>query len=63
MVIMKKNDRTGERFETKEGYVIEIVEYTNCSDLWVEFQDEHKARVHTAYKHCRNGGVKNPYHP
>ena len=60
---MKKNDRTGERFETKEGYVIEIVEYNNNKNVWIEFQDEHKARVHTVYQACKDGGVKNPYHP
>ena len=57
------NDRTGERFRTNEGYVIEIVEYKNTNDLLIEFQDEHKARVHTVYQACKDGKVKNPYHP
>ena len=59
-------DRTGERFKNRDdlgGYEFVIVEYNKRSDVWVEFQDEHKARVHTEYKHCKNGGVKNPYHP
>ena len=58
----KAEERIGERFETNEGYEIIIVEYNNTDDLWVEFQDEYKAIVPTRYSHCRNGGIKNPYH-
>ena len=62
----RKIDRTGEKmFNNKElgGYEFIIVEYNNSRDLWIEFQDEHKARVHTNYTHCLDGKVKNPYHP
>lgn len=59
---MKKKDRTGERFITNEGYIVEIVEYNNNKDLWIEFQDEYKAIVHTEYACCKNGQVKNPCH-
>ena len=59
----KRTDRIGERFETNEGYVVEIVEYNSSSDLWVEFQDKHRSRVHTTYQHCRKGEIKNLYHP
>ena len=57
------NNRIGEQFITNEEYKIVIVEYNNTHDLWVEFQDEHKARIHTNYSACRKGNVKNPYHP
>ena len=59
-------DRTGERFKNKEdlgGYEFIIVEYNSAKDVWVEFQDEHKSRVHTNYAYCREGTVKNYYHP
>lgn len=59
-------DRTGERFKNRDdlgGYEFVIVEYNKRSDVWVEFQDEHKARVHTQYGNCEIGNVKNPYHP
>ena len=59
-------DRVGERFKTNEdlgGYEIVIVEYNNNKDVWVQFQDEYKARVHTNYKACQRGEVKNSYHP
>ena len=58
-----KTNRVGERFITNEGYIVEIVEYNRNDDLWIEFQDEHKARVHTTYKHCKSKSVKNPFHP
>ena len=59
---MKKNDRTGERFISNEGYEVVIVEYKNANNLWVQFQDKHKARVHTTYNNCQKGEIKNPYH-
>lgn len=56
-------DRTGERFISNEGYEFVIVEYNGNADLWVEFQDEHKARVRTTYQCCQKGEIRNPYHP
>ena len=60
---MSTKDRIGERFVSNEGYEMVIVEYNNNKDIIVEFQDEHKAIVHTRYQHCKDGNVKNPYHP
>lgn len=60
---MRKTDKTGEKFLTNEGYEIIIVEYNSYHDLWIKFQDEYKARIHTSYNACQNGSVKNPYHP
>ena len=59
-------DRTGERFRNREdlgGYEFIIVEYNNNKDVWVEFQDEYKSRVHTNMNACREGNVKNYFHP
>ena len=56
-------DRTGESFVSNEGYSFVIIEYNKAKDLWVEFQDEYKARVHTQYASCQRGSIKNPYHP
>ena len=61
--MIAKKDRIGERFKTNEGYIVEIVEYNIAVDLWVEFQDEYKAKVHTTYNNCKKGEIKNPYHP
>ena len=62
---MKNNNRIGERFRNRDelgGYEFVIIEYNNAKDLWVQFQDEHKSRVHTQYDKCLKGNVKNPYH-
>lgn len=40
-----------------------IVECNKSSDIIVEFQDEHKAKVHTNYSNFQRGLVKNPYYP
>ena len=58
-------DRTGERFINNNNlgsYEFIIIEYNRSDDVWVEFQDEYKARIHTNMNACRNGEVKNPYH-
>lgn len=56
-------DRVGERFISNEGYEFVIIKYNRNDDVWIEFQDEYKARIHTDYRWCRQGKVKNPYHP
>lgn len=56
-----KIDRTGEINVSKEGCVIKIVEYNNANDIIVEFQEEHKYRTHTSYKHFKEGVCKNPF--
>lgn len=60
---MERIDRTNEQFNTNEGYKVIIINYKNANDLLVQFQDEHKAIVHTNYARCKEGGIKNPYHP
>ena len=59
----KKTDRTGEIGVSNEGCVVKIVEYNNCDDIIVEFQDEHRYRVHTQYVNFKNGKCKNPFYP
>ena len=58
-----KIDRTGETNISNEGCVMKIVEYNNRDDIIVEFQDEHKYRVHTRYQDFKKGNCKNPFHP
>ena len=60
--ILDKNKRIGEINISKEGYKMKIIEYNDFHNIWIEFQDEHKAKIHTAYQHFKNGQVKNPYH-
>ena len=58
----RMKNRLYEASINNEGYVMKIIEYHNNKDIWIEFQDEHKAKVHTCYSHFKNGKVKNPYH-
>ena len=58
-----KIDKTGETNISNEGCVMKIVEYNNALDIIVEFQDEHKYRVHAQYKDFKNGQCKNPFYP
>lgn len=57
------SSKIGKKYKTKENYIIIVVEYNNYDDVWVEFQDEYRARVHTGIGNCKRGEVKNPYHP
>ena len=57
----KKTDRLGETNISNEGCTMKIVEYNNCNDIIIQFQDEHKYRLHTSYKHFKNGECKNPF--
>ena len=59
----KKTDRTGEIGVSNEGCVIKIVKYNDARDVIVEFQDEHKYRVHTSYQAFKKGKCKNPFYP
>ena len=63
---MAKTDRVGQRFISKPKlgeYEFVIIEYNKRSDVWIQFQDEYRAKVHTTYQHCVEGGVVNPYAP
>lgn len=56
-----KEERLGEVGYNKYNTKMKIVEYNSYNDIVVEFQDEHKARVHTGYGCFKKCGVGNPY--
>lgn len=56
-------NRLYEEKYSKQGCLMKIVEYKNTTDIVVEFQDNHKARVKTTYGNFKLGSIKNPYHP
>ena len=58
-----KIDRTGETGISNEGSIMKIVGYNGALEIIVEFQDEHKYRVHTQYNNFKKGNCKNPFHP
>lgn len=41
---MEKINHLGERTITKQGYLIEIIEYNNCHDITIQFEDGVKVR-------------------
>ena len=56
-----KIDRTGETNVSKEGCTMKIAEYDNANNIIVEFEDEHKYRLHTQYSNFKKGKCKNPF--
>ena len=58
---MRKTDRIGETNISNEGCIMKIVEYNNSYDVIIEFQDEHKYRLHTKYVNFQKGKCKNPF--
>ena len=59
----EREDRLGEIKYNKQKCLMKIVGYNSSHDIIVEFQDEHKEKVHTNYKCFESGSVKNPYFP
>lgn len=60
---MKKVERIGEISSNSQGYKMMIVEYINCDNVIIEFQDKYKCRVKAKYSHFKDGLIKNPYAP
>jgi hypothetical protein len=56
-----KNERSNEENYNLHGTLMKIIEYNNALDIVVEFQDEHKTKIHTSYQMFEKGKVKNPY--
>lgn len=63
VVYMSKIIKLYEEKLNNQGSPMMIVVYNDQTDIIVEFQDKHKARVHTNYGNFRRGLVKNPYLP
>ena len=57
-------DRTGEIFQTKEGYSVQLIEYNSVKDCSFKFLiDDEVICRNVGFKGVREGTVKNPYHP
>jgi hypothetical protein len=54
-------DRVGEENYNNAGTLMKIIEYKNCDNVLVEFQDEHKIKKSVKYKNFKKGNIKNPY--
>lgn len=42
---------------------MKIIEYNTYKDIVIEFQDEHRTKVHTIYGNFKSGSIKNPHYP
>lgn len=60
---IQKVERLGMEKYNNQGCLMKIVEYNNATDIIVEFQDEYKAKIKSAWKEFSKGGIKNPYYP
>lgn len=58
-----KIDRTGEVGISNEGCAMKIIEYNNARDIIIQFEDVYKYRLHTSYRHFKEGECKNPFSP
>lgn len=57
---LQRTERLGQERINKQGYIMRVVEYNNYADITVEFQDECKTKVKTAWNNFDKGGVINP---
>lgn len=54
--------KVGDIHQTLEGYTVEIIEYTDSSNIKLKFLDKNGAVVKTNIQAARNGSVSNPCH-
>lgn len=59
--ILSRINHLGEENRNNRGTSMKIIEYTNTSNLVIEFQDKHKHRVKSYYQNFKSGNVCNPY--
>lgn len=59
----KTKNRLGDENVNHQGCLMKIIEYNRVNDIIVEFQDDHRGKVHTQYQSFIRGNVKNPYYP
>lgn len=55
------DSRIGLTYKNNKGELMTIVKYNDSSDIYVEFNDNNKAIVHTTFNNFKKGEVNNPY--
>lgn len=59
-----KFNRVGEKFKTREGYEVEIIEYFNSENCTIIINDYYKTIFkNRCYSDIIKNNIKNPYHP
>lgn len=61
--VKNPNYRLGETSVNFQGYEMKIINYNNCDDIIVEFNDILKTKMNTQYASFIEGDIKNLYHP
>ena len=54
--------KIGEQYITKQGYTITVIDYINCCNVKIRFNDERHTELICRYDSVYNGVVENPYH-
>lgn len=57
----QRRERLGEVNFNKQGTKMKIIKYNGVRDVVVEFQDKYQEKIHTDYRHFKQGEVRNPY--
>lgn len=57
----QKEERLGEERLNNQGCLMEIIEYNDCMDILIMFNDEYHATVRTTYNCFKNGSIRNPF--
>jgi len=56
-------NKKGEKYPTRQGYEIEIIEYIRHNNCTIRFNDERCTILYNIrYDHIKSGSVSNPYH-
>ena len=67
MIYISNNiNRIGNKYETREGYIVEIVEkvvINGRAKYRIAFNDSYSHTCICDLKELKNGAIKNPYHP
>lgn len=61
--MIKPSVKVGDCFKTNEGQLATVVEYRNCDEVYVSFDDSHDYTHRVKACHIKNGKVSNPYYP
>lgn len=56
-----KEERTGEISVNRHGTSMKLIDYINCHNVVIEFQDKYKCKVKSTYRDFLLGKVDNPY--
>ena len=61
--MMKREERLGLTKLNYQGCLMKIIEYINCDNIIIEFDDKYKAKIKSHWSMFKEGCIKNPYCP